>query len=63
MATSALNMHRVLISVLYGTFLFSVILCDNDTDEDEHSKHTYTVEMFNNAIPTAPHFVMFFAPW
>ncbi|MCI4391399.1 hypothetical protein PGIGA_G00133720 [Pangasianodon gigas] len=63
MATSALKMHRVLISVLCSAFLFSVILCDNGTDEDEHTKHTYTVEMFNNAIPTAPHFVMFFAPW
>lgn len=63
MATSALKMHRVLMSVLYSAFLFGVILCDNDTEEDEHTKHTYTVEMFNNAISTAPHFVMFFAPW
>ncbi|KAG7317788.1 hypothetical protein KOW79_018823 [Hemibagrus wyckioides] len=63
MATSALKMHRVLMSVLCSAFLFSVILCDNDTEEDEHTKHTYTVEMFNNAISTAPHFVMFFAPW
>ncbi|XP_017308330.1 thioredoxin domain-containing protein 5 [Ictalurus punctatus] len=56
-------MHRVLISVLCSAFLFTVILCDNETDQDEHIKHTYTVEMFNNAISTAPHFVMFFAPW
>lgn len=63
MATSSLKMHLDLICVLCSAFLFGLILCGNETDEDEHTKHTYTVEMFNNAIPTAPHFVMFFTPW
>ncbi|XP_069469593.1 thioredoxin domain-containing protein 5 [Ambystoma mexicanum] len=32
-------------------------------DEDPHSKHLYTAEMFTHAITEAPHFIMFFAPW
>ncbi|XP_043544519.1 thioredoxin domain-containing protein 5 [Chiloscyllium plagiosum] len=55
---SYLSTIPLLVSLLLGNLRFSV-----QEQEDEHSKHLYTAELFNHAVQTAPHFIMFFAPW
>ncbi|XP_073487129.1 thioredoxin domain-containing protein 5 [Aquarana catesbeiana] len=48
--------------LLFWALLVSVS-GDGLEEDDPHSKHLYTTEMFSHAVKEAPHFIMFFAPW
>ncbi|XP_023661705.2 thioredoxin domain-containing protein 5 isoform X1 [Paramormyrops kingsleyae] len=48
---------------LLGSVLLCGRVCAESEEEDEHALHTYTAEQFGDAVSSAPHFVMFFAPW
>ncbi|XP_048384738.1 thioredoxin domain-containing protein 5 [Stegostoma tigrinum] len=56
--SSYLSILPLLVSLLLGSLRFSL-----QEQEDDHSKHLYTAELFSHAVQTAPHFIMFFAPW
>lgn len=32
-------------------------------DTDPHTRHLYNAEMLRHGVQSAPHFIMFFAPW
>ncbi|XP_073534844.1 thioredoxin domain-containing protein 5 isoform X1 [Phyllobates terribilis] len=54
-----------LVVLLLWALLVSVSgeMAEQEEDEDPHSKHLYSAEMFSHAVGQAPHFIMFFAPW
>nr|XP_015210153.1 PREDICTED: thioredoxin domain-containing protein 5 [Lepisosteus oculatus] len=61
--TAAPHGVALLLGLASCALLLGPARCEDGAEEDEHSKHLYTAEMFGNAVEIAPHFVMFFAPW
>lgn len=36
---------------------------EDSDDTDPHTRHLYNAEMLRHGVQSAPHFIMFFAPW
>ena len=60
MATSTSG-HAALLSAI--CVLFISLAASADNDDHGSAKNVYDAEMFQTAIETKPHFIMFFAPW
>ncbi|KAM8967490.1 thioredoxin domain-containing protein 5 isoform 2-T2 [Pelodytes ibericus] len=58
-------MIRIGSALFLGLLFVGVLgeLAEQEDNEDPHSKHLYTADMFTHAVKEAPHFIMFFAPW
>nr|XP_060630771.1 thioredoxin domain-containing protein 5 [Anolis sagrei ordinatus] len=59
------------LALMAGCLLFSAARSEEteeeeeaeEEEEDPHAQHLYTAEMLRHGAQSAPHFVMFFAPW
>ncbi|XP_058031954.1 thioredoxin domain-containing protein 5 isoform X2 [Ahaetulla prasina] len=49
--------------VLRGASAWSEEMEEDGDETDPHTRHLYNAEMLRHGVQSAPHFVMFFAPW